>query len=236
MKSCSCLIIEDSPQQVTLLREYMGQIPFLAAPTVVGSVSEAIGVFHELPHRHELILLDIHLPGPTGLSLLHAYAHLPPVVVMSSAPEFAVDCYDFDVADYLLKPFSFTRFLRAVNRALGERSGGADPVQDSIFLKVGHAMQRFAFEEIDFIQAYGIYCKVVSGGRLTVVNETISALEAALNPARFMRVHKSYIINLGKVFSYSHRTILVGEVEIPLGSAYRDAFRAFIGLDKTQEL
>ncbi|WP_266367703.1 LytR/AlgR family response regulator transcription factor [Tellurirhabdus rosea] len=232
MKSCRCLVIEDSPQFTALLKEYLARIPYMATPVFAGSVREAIAL---LQQPFDLIFLDIHLPDLSGLEILQSFPQLPPVIVTTSAPEYAVACYDFDVADYLVKPYSFTRFMRAVNRACPPPEPGRQRGEESLFLKVGHAMQRFDLASIDIVQAYGIYCKIIGGGKTAVVNETISSLENKLPPNQFMRVHKSYIINLKNVFSYSHRTIFIASVEVPLGTAYRDRFRMFLGLEKTQE-
>ncbi|GAB3910191.1 LytTR family DNA-binding domain-containing protein [Larkinella knui] len=235
MKYRQCLIVEDCDSAVTILQEYLARLPFFMPPQVCGTVREATTLLQQ--QQFDLILLDVNLPDQMGLDLLHSFPRTLPVIITTSAIEFAVDSYDLDVADYLLKPFTFSRFTRAVNRALGVQVGQNSLTEEQfIFLKVGHAMQRFDYNDIEYVQAFGTYCKVFINQKMIVVNEIISQMETLLPKHRFLRIHKSYLLNLSKISSYNYRTIFVGSAKIPLGASYRDKFEGFLNLlDKKSE-
>ncbi|WP_234733774.1 LytR/AlgR family response regulator transcription factor [Tellurirhabdus bombi] len=229
MKQRQCLIVEDSPSSVSLLKEYIARLPFFLPPAVCGTVAEALSFIQQQPF--DLIFLDINLPDQSGIELLHSFPRPLPVIVTTANANYAVDSYDLDVADYLLKPFTFQRFTRALNRALGVRFVNNSLIeQEFVYLKIGHTVQRFDYADIDFIQAYGIYCKISSSQKISVVNDAISNLENNLPKQQFLRIHKSYIINLSKISSYTYRNVTIGNNKIPIGAAYRDRFEGFLRL------
>ncbi|GAB3326599.1 LytTR family DNA-binding domain-containing protein [Larkinella ripae] len=236
MKSRQCLIVDDSEVAVAILEEYIARLPFFMPPQICNTVKDGMTVLQQQPI--DLILLDMHLPDQNGLELLRYFPRQLPVIVTSAHTEFAVDSYDLDVADYLVKPFTFNRFTKAVHRALGVQVGQNSLVESEfIFLKVGHSMQRFDYDTIDYIQAFGTYCKVYVNQKVIVVNEIISHLEQLLPQQKFLRIHKSYLMNLAKITSYNYRNIVVGSTKIPLGAAYRERFEDFLSLlDKKSEL
>jgi DNA-binding LytR/AlgR family response regulator len=223
------MIIDDDDASVSLLTDYLSKLPFFAKPVVCQTVPEALAI---LSHQaFDLILLDIHLPGLSGMDFLRALPTQQPVVVTTSSPEYAVETYDLNVADFLLKPFTLPRFLRAVGRATHlhlAQNTLTDP--SAIFLKIGRKVQRFNFEAIDYVEAYGIYSKVCSNGQVVVVNESISTLEGQLPSHSFLRIHKSFLINLSKVVSYDARQVWIGTTKIPLGETYKEPFQSFLNL------
>jgi DNA-binding LytR/AlgR family response regulator len=236
MKYRQCLIVDDSESAVAILEEYLARLPFFMPPQVCGTVRDATYLLQQ--QHFDLILLDINLPDQTGLDLLRSFSRPLSVIVTTASVESAVDSYDLNVADYLLKPFSFARFTRAINRALGVHLEQNSLTEEQfIFLKVGHSIQRFDYESIDYIQAFGTYCKVFINQKVIVVNEIISHLENQLPKQKFLRIHKSYLMNLSKINSYNYRNIFVGTTKIPLGASYREKFEGFLSLiDKKSEM
>ncbi|MFC5409230.1 LytR/AlgR family response regulator transcription factor [Larkinella bovis] len=236
MKSRQCLIVDDSDSSVAILQEYIARLPFFMPPQICSSAREAMALLHQ--HHFNLVFLDISLPDQTGLDLLRSIPHPLSVIITSAYSEYAVDSYDLNVADYLLKPFSFVRFTKAVGRALGVQVAQNSLAEDNfIFLKVGHAMQRFDYSDIDYVQAFGTYCKVYVNQKIIVVNEIISQLEQLLPAHKFLRIHKSYLTNLAKINSYNYRNVFIGSAKIPLGASYREKFEGFLSLlDKKTEL
>lgn len=227
MNQRQSLIVEDTASSVAVLEEFLSRVPFFLPPDVCGSVAEAMVLLQA--KKYDLIFLDMHLPDLMGLELLRGFPEPLPVIVTSAHPDFAVDSFDLNVADYLVKPFTLLRFTRAVNRALNVRLPSVDPLEPPYtFLKVGHNVQRFDYSDIDYLQAYGVYCKIISQQKVTAVNETISSLEDKLPSQLFLRVHKSYIVNLSKIVSYSFRQITLETAQIPIGAAYRDNFQNFL--------
>ncbi|MGM9506444.1 LytR/AlgR family response regulator transcription factor [Larkinella sp. GY13] len=224
-----CLIVDDSAKAGTELRDYITQLPFFLPPDVCHSVTEALGLLRQ--KSYNLVCLDMHRPGLNGFDLIGSFSKHVPVIVTSTNAEYAVDSFDLGIVDYVLKPFTFLRFTRAVNRALSVRlTPGSQTGYPFIFLKTGHTFQRFDYADIDYVQAYGIYCKIAGQQKIVAVNDTISNLENVLPRQQFLRVHKSYIVNLSKITSYSYRSISVGSQQIPLGAAYRERFQGFLGL------
>ncbi|WP_375447791.1 LytR/AlgR family response regulator transcription factor [uncultured Fibrella sp.] len=221
MQTYRCLIVDDSESAALLLKQYLTELSIFSHLTICPSHHEAISaLFYE---TYDLIFLDIELNANSGLDLLRAGQKLPPVIVTSAYSTYAVDCYDLDIADYLQKPFSKSRLLRGVHRAIGMTVDKESIVTSQvIFLKVGRRLQKFAFCTIDYIEAYGIYCKVHYKGKVEVVNEPIMVLEERLPTHYFRRVHKSYIVNLDHITSYNHNNFFFGEAKIPIGISYRD--------------
>lgn len=224
------MIVEDDEEAVTVLTDFLSQLPFFARPTVCRSVPEAMMALTN--GAFDLIFLDMHLSGMSGMDLLKTLSGRHPVIVTTSHPDYAVESFDLNVADYLLKPFTLQRFLRAVGRATNVHLAPNTLTEPAAaFLKIGRKVRRFDFDAIDFVEAYGIYSKVWSNEQAVVVNETISALETLLPQHQFMRVHKSYLISLNKVVSYDFRHVWVGAEKIPLGgAAYREQFQAYLNL------
>ncbi|MEZ0538340.1 LytR/AlgR family response regulator transcription factor [Fibrella arboris] len=221
MQTYRCLIIEDSEPTALLLKQYLTDLSIFSQLTICSTYSQAITAL--LQHTFDLIFLDIELNAANGLELLRTAHSFPPVIVISAHPQYAVDCFDLDVADYLQKPFSQSRLLRSIQRAMSIRVDKESIVTSQvIFLKVGRRLQKFAFSQIDFIEAYGIYCKIHYQGKIDVVNEPIMVLEERLPLHYFRRVHKSFIVNLNHITSYNHNNFFIGDAKIPLGISYRD--------------
>lgn len=173
----------------------------------------------------------MNLPDFSGEELLQLFPKRPPTIITTSDPNFAVHCYDCDVADYLLKPFSSPRCIRAVNRAL-EMHVSTSSVADteSIFLKVGRQLKQFHFKDIDYVEAFGIYSKLYMQQHVTVVNEAITSLEQKLPKRYFSRVQKSYIVNMRKIVGFDTKHLQMSYTKIPIGLTYRDSLRGFWSL------
>jgi DNA-binding LytR/AlgR family response regulator len=229
MNQQNWLIMSDSAQGCSELREYGTRLPFFLPPDHCTSIAEARELLRQ--KSYSLVCLDTHLPNLADMKLIRSFPKHIPLIVTSDHPDFAIDSFDLDVVDYLLKPFPFPRFARAVNRAMSLQcctdNTAAYPF---IFLKKGHTFQRFDYTDIDYVQAYGIYCKIIKRQKVDAVNDTISNLEHSLPGQQFLRIHKSYIVNLEKITSYSYRSISIGGEQLPLGAAYRERFQGFLGL------
>ena len=220
MQAYDCLIVNDSLASARLFEKQLIDLALFDTITVCTTLS---GAFSALTHHgYDLIFLDTGPGSEHGLDLLSASTKLPPVVVMSSCDQFAVRCYDLDVADYIQPPVERNRLLRGIHRAIGlSVKANSVVTPQEIFMKVGRRLQRFVFNEIDFIEAYGIYTKIHYRRKIEVVNEPIMALEQRLPTRFFRRVHKSYIINLTRVTAYNQTNLFVDEEVIPIGVSFR---------------
>ncbi|MDF7818309.1 LytTR family DNA-binding domain-containing protein [Runella sp. MFBS21] len=226
MRNYLPLILEDDATSALLLESFLQQLPLFEKPIICTSAMDALGILQSSPI--DLLFLDIHLPDFMGLDLLNMIVTPPPVVITTADPNLAVQSFDYDVADYLLKPLTFPRTVRAINRALSIKiTANSITSQNSIFLKAGRQLRRFLFEEIDYIEAFGIYSKLIGHQGTLVVNEPISTLEERLPKRSFARVQKSFIVNLDKVNGFDSKSLFVGSTKIPIGSAYRETLKNF---------
>ncbi|MBO0930081.1 LytR/AlgR family response regulator transcription factor [Fibrella aquatilis] len=221
METYRCLVVEDSESTALLIKQYLTELTLYSEVSIASTYTQAARMMLHQPF--DLIFLDVELNGTNSLDLLNTNRRLPPVVVMSAHNQYAVDCYDMDVADFLPKPFTKSRFLRGINRAMGIAIDKESvTVNESIFLKVGRRLNKFSFDSIDYVEAYGIYSKIHSNDKIVVVNEPIMVLEKRLPNRYFRRVHKSFIVNLNHISSYSQNTFYIDEMKIPIGISYRD--------------
>lgn len=231
MQAKQYLIIEDSPQDTEHLTSLLAPFTFYKLAAVTSTIEEALKVLNTT--TIDLIFLDVRLTGQSGLTLLQTGVNLPPVIVMSSYAEYAVDSYEIgQAADYLLKPFTAERLQLALTRALRLPPDQNDVLADpkGIFLKMGRKIQRFTYDSIDYVQAYGMYSKVYEGPLVYVVNERLLSLEELLPSRYFIRVHKSYIININKITSFDRRHFWLGKTKIPIGISYRPQLASLLGL------
>lgn len=232
MKNRHCLVVEDSQPYILLLQNYLKKVPFFSHVSSCDSVGEAYEILSS--EKIDLLILDIELSDVSGLSLLRGLpsSNLPPTILISSHTEYAVESYEIGVAvDFIKKPFDFERFLLALNRALNiqiQKSSYSEP--NFILLKKGRILQRFNYEEIKFIEAYGIYTKIYTYKGIEVVNENISSLEKKLSNYKFSRVHKSYIVNTDKITSVDNKSFWIQEQQVPIGRFYRPQFEAIFQL------
>lgn len=225
-----CLIVEDSEPFSLLIESYLKRIPLIQSVKTCTNYYEAVDILSS--EKINLVFLDINLPEVSGLNLLRTFPNLPPTILITSESEYAVESYEIGRAvDFLLKPFDYDRFVLAVNRALSiNLSNTSYKDIDFIFLKMGRTLQRFHLNEIDYVEAYTIYSKIIYNGTPYIVNETISGLENQLESNQFVRVHKSYIVNIKKVTSIDSKYLWLDKKPIPMGKSYKPNFEGFLRL------
>jgi DNA-binding LytR/AlgR family response regulator len=218
-----CAIIEDEPLAQNVLKNYILDHPSLELLAVCSNAEEAQKVL--LRQNIELLFLDINLPKLSGISFLKTLPHPPLVIFTTAYSEYAVEGFELDAVDYLLKPFSFERFLKAVNKALEKlnKSNTAEPAApSSIFLKADKKVHKVNLDDILYIEAAGDYIKVMTETGQHIVNNTLKNFQDELPPAQFIRVHKSFIISRNKIKFFEGNYVKVGNVDIPIGNSYRE--------------
>jgi len=218
-----CAILEDEPLAQNILKKYIEDHPALELFAICSNAEEAQKVL--LRQHVELLFLDINLPKLSGINFLKTLPHRPLVIFTTAYPEYAVEGFELDAIDYLLKPFSFERFLKAANKAvqqLNKKEIVDQSAPSFIFLKADKKVHKVNLDDILHIEAAGDYIKVVTENGHYTVNDTLKSLQEELPPVQFIRVHKSYIISRTKIKFFEGNYVKVGNADIPIGNSYRE--------------
>ena len=227
MSEIKCIIIEDEPLATKVLSDYVSQVPFLE---LQGTFKDAILATDWLRHNStELIFLDIHLPKLKGMAFLKTLIHPPAVIITTAYHQYAVEGFDLNVTDYLLKPFEFERFLIAVTKvktagpAYAKVSAGeGQGTKDHLFLNVQKKKVKILFSEIVYIESQREYIKIVTTKKEYISKMSTHEIEDLLPANLFKRIHRSFIIALSKIESYTAEMVEVNGTSIPIGRDYRD--------------
>lgn len=225
-----CLLIDDEPPALKVLSRYISDIDGMEIVSQCTNAIEAIGVLRQ--HKVDVIFLDIKMPRIIGTDFFKNLSHPPKVIFVTAYREYAVDGFELDAVDYLVKPVSFERFLKSVtklNRVLGKEISPNTVVIDTpadafVYLKVDKDMKKVFINDIIYIESWKDYVKLfLSNGKNLLVKQSISAMENLLSEHKFLRIHRSYIISLDKTSGYNSLSVLLGETEIPIGRLYKQA-------------
>ena len=222
----TCIIVEDQPPARRILKQYIGDLDHLQ---LVGEFPDALQATSFLQERSvDLMFLDIHLPKLSGIDFLKSLSHPPRVILTTAFPDFALEGYELDVVDYLLKPFSFTRFVKAVLKvstpAPTEPTGPRE-----LFIKSGYEHLKIAVADIRFIRSDADYTELHLPQRKLLSPEPLRHWLETLDPQRFVQVHRSYIVNLDHLVKVTGGQIyLSGDAVVPIGRAYREEFMKLI--------
>ncbi len=225
MSEIQCIIIEDEPLAVKVLADYISQIPFLR---LQGSFKDAILATEFLRNNTtDLIFLDIHLPKLKGMAFLKTLINPPAVIVTTAYHQYAVEGFDLSVTDYLLKPFEFERFLVAVNKVksgqkAANKSTEAADDKDHIFLNVQKKKVKILFSEIIYIESQREYIRIVTTKKEYLSKLSTHEIESMLPANQFKRIHRSFIVSVSKIDSYTADMIDVCGTSLPVGRGYRD--------------
>lgn len=217
-----CLVIEDEPLAQQVLKKYIQDHPSLELAAICSDALEAQQVLAK--QSISLLFLDINLPRLSGTGFLKTLSHPPLAIFTTAYPEYAAEGFELDAIDYLVKPFSFERFLKAVNKALEklERKSTEKPAPASIFIKSDKKVYKINLDDILYLEALDDYVKLVTTQGNYLVNDTLKSLQEELPSSQFMRVHKSYIIAKGGIVFFEGNYVRIGEKDIPIGASYRE--------------
>jgi len=225
MSKINCIIVEDEPLAAKVLSDYISQVPFLE---LQGTFKDAILATEYLRDKSvDLIFLDIHLPKLKGMAFLKTLTHPPAVIITTAYHQYAVEGFDLNVTDYLLKPFEFERFLIAVNKIKTADIEKQEPneskeLKNFIFLNVQKKKVKILFSEIVYIESQREYIKIVTTKNEYISKMSTHEIEALLPANLFKRIHRSFIVSVSKINSYTAEEVEVNGVSIPIGRGYRD--------------
>jgi two-component system LytT family response regulator len=232
-----CLVVDDEPLALHILEDYISKMPFLQLVKATTNPIEALTIVQAA--EADLVFLDVQMPELTGIQFLKIANGKAKVILTTAYPQYALEGYELDVVDYLLKPIAFDRFFKSVQKAQGiiqpvvakqQVVMQAEPVQqddfstDFIFVKTEHKIQKVYLHDILFIEGLKDYISIFTSAERIITLQGMKKMEDALPEKHFVRVHKSYIVALNKIDSIERSRIQIGDKIIPVGDTYRDEF------------
>ena len=228
----NCLVVDDEPLARNLLSDYIKKIPHLH---LVGTAENALVAMKLLRENSvDLVFLDIQMPELTGINLLKAL-HVKPMVIFTTAySEYALESYELDVVDYLLKPITFERFLKATEKVSQRTQPGEvnvpPPSSDPafVFIKDGTKLVKVFFEDILYVEGLKDYVTVHTAEQKIVSLQRLKTLEAQLPENQFLRIHNSYIISLHAIHSIHKNEVQIGSVRLPISDSYKKSFKDWV--------
>lgn len=228
-----CIIVDDEPMARDVIRRYIQKIPTLKLTGEFGNAIDATIFLQE--QSVDVIFLDIKMPQLSGTEFVRSLRNVPKIIFTTAHKEFAHEGFELDVIDYLLKPIRFDRFLRAVNKAFPQKlqevetinsiaTEESKPATSFIYLRVDRKMIKVLLDDILYIESDKDYVKVFTEKGFIITRQTIASVEAMLSESQFIRIHRSYIVSLNKLKSFTAETIEIGNKELPIGKLYRNNF------------
>ena len=229
-----CLAIDDEPLALELLEDNIKQVPFLE---LAGKCKNALEALKFLQQQSvDLIFLDIQMPGLTGLQFIQSLTQKPMIILITAYEKFALEGFNLDVIDYLVKPVSLDRFIKACNKAFelhSLRTKKPEPIEsypDYFFVNVEYSLVKVEFADIQWIEGLKDYIKIHlrSSSKAVVTRLSMKSLEEQLPALKFIRIHKSYIVSIAAITSIRKNSIFIGPEEFPVGDSYKDALNLLI--------
>ena len=232
----TCLIVDDNKMARMAMKQLVSQVKTLE---LVAECSTALEAYNHLASTDiDLLLLDIEMPEMTGLELTKKLGNKSPLIIFTTAKtDYAVEAFELDVVDYLVKPVLPARFVQAIEKAREvAESTKADPrdpraaEQDFVFVKDGGVLKKINVEDILYLEAMGDYVKVYTGQRFYVLHATLKSIEEKLPQSKFVRVHRSYIVSLNKIETIQDGAITIGKASVPIADTYRTVLNKRLNL------
>jgi DNA-binding LytR/AlgR family response regulator len=217
-----CIVVDDEMLQQEILKDYIAEIEWLELSALFGNGFEVIDYLKR--EKVDLIFLDINIPGVNGVELVKRLINPPAVIFTTAYPEYAVEGFNLDVVDYLLKPISFGRFSKAIEKYQNTLSQIKSETNDALLVKSGKKEYRIKTQSIVYLESMGDYIRLVTETQGIITHGTLSHFEGLLPTGQFCRIHKSFIINLEKIDYFEGNCISAGGKKFSLGKLFRDGF------------
>ena len=222
-----CIVIEDEPLALERTKSYVQKVSYL---NLIGEFNNGVDALGFLKtNKVDLIFLDIEMDDLTGIELLKTLVKPPKVIITTAYENYALKGYELKVSDYLLKPFSFERFLKAVEKTYEEFRTKSIDDKDYLFVKTEYRMEKVSFKDILYIEGMGDYRNVQTPNKKILTLQTFGELEKRLPKDKFCRVHKSYLVAIEPIEFVERNRIKIGEKRIPISETYKNRFFELIG-------
>ena len=233
--SYRCLIVDDESLALRLMEDHVSKVPGLE---IVGKCRHALEALQVLQREEiDILFLDIQMPDLTGVELIKILKHKPAIILTTAYAEYALEGYQLEVVDYILKPIALDRFLQAVRKAqewvdLRKQAPSVPQTTkpDHFFVKSDYKQVRINYADVTYVEGLREYVSIYAGGKRIVTLETMKNMEQLLPSDLFMRVHKSYIVNTSRIKSINGNQIELGEIKIPLGKVFRTQVLGRLGI------
>ena len=228
-KKIICLAVDDEPPALEVLKKYIASVHILELAGVCVDAVDALNMLQKQPV--DLLFLDIQMPQILGTDFIRTLKNPPKVIFTTAFRKYAVEGFELDAVDYLLKPISFDRFLKAVNKVMHTSINDPVPEKENIVAKINtpdyisfrsdRKMIKVALSDILYIESIKDYIKVVTTGSTVITKQSISTVEEMLPKEKFLRIHRSYIVSVSKIESYNHELVWIAKQELPISRMYR---------------
>ncbi|SFF01417.1 two component transcriptional regulator, LytTR family [Chitinophaga sp. CF118] len=238
MNKINCLIVDDEPIARDIIKNYCGHLEHLNVIASCGNALEAKAVLQA--QAVDVMFLDINMPVMDGISFVKTMRNPPQIIFTTAYKEYAVDAFDLAACDYLLKPFSFDRFIIAVDKALEKLNGNqpkvvsesSKPAEDFIFIKTDGKIYKIYHDDLLYAEAQGNYTKIVTTTSILLPKMPFSNFEELLPGSLFLRSHRSFIINKSKIGHIEGNRVFINNTEIPIGTNYKEILLKELGFSK----
>ncbi len=236
-----CLIVDDEPLAIKVIEAHARKIPSLEVVATCQNAVEAFDVL--LKKQIDLVFLDVEMPEVTGLNLLKSLKKAPAIIITTAYRDFALDAYELDAIDYLLKPVSFERFFKSISKyyqwygsdkqEIGGSVVGSGDVSDAfIYVRSDRKVLKLPLDLILFVESLKDYVKIHLENETIITKEKISALEDKLPESQFVRTHRSFLVSVRHIKAFTAETVEIGKHEIPIGRTYKNSVLSFLGYQK----
>lgn len=226
MKRTRCLLVDDEPLAIALMEKHVAQLDFLELAGSCPNALKALEVLRKI--EVDLMFLDIQMPTINGIDFLKTLRNPPKVIITTAYREYALDGYDLDIVDYLLKPITFDRFFKSIERFLRNADQQTHTAMQapaetgSIFLKEGYRNVKVNIDDILYMESLKDYVKVYTQNGLITTKYKISDMEGELSAKNFLRIHRSFVVNLKHVTAFTASDVEIGKAELPIGESYKE--------------
>lgn len=226
----TCMVVDDEPLAREVLLRFIAREPSLHLLAECGNAVQALSLIRQ--NTPDLVFLDIQMPELLGTDLIPILRNPPKVILTTAFPEYALQSYDLDVVDYLLKPIQFDRFLKAVNKASIQLGVSTNPPTTApvtptrpdayLYFRTDRKMVRVILEDIIYVEGMKNYVKIITKTGTVITKHSMAAIEAMLPPSSFLRIHRSYIVSQSKISAFTGDSITIGKTELPIGKLFKN--------------
>lgn len=224
----NCIIIDDEPLAIKVIEKYLEYVPDFNCVQTFSNPLQALEFLNQ--NEVDLLFLDINMPDLTGLSLLKLLKNSPAVIFTTAYAKYAVESYEYEALDYLLKPFGLGRFLQAIEKARQKANPPSTSAEQVLIVRADRKIYRLQLQDILFLEAYGDYVKIYTDDKLLVPKISLQQLEEELPMSQFIRTHRTFIVNKSKVAFVEGNLLGIGEHQIPVSRSLKNEVLNALGL------